>query len=459
MTNFYVFCVIYKRLRGNTMELIKVKRKIISLVLCILFLTSIFAGLTTAKNLGANKSSIKTSFAVVRDDPDLIKIADGDPVCDLGNDFVVYADGSYLYLYNIKTGDTDKVYVGGDVIFPKIFGDRVIYTDFKYMGFKMYNITTKEKTDLVVTNWMGGDADDYQFYGDYIVYENTDSDQYATELFLYNIATHENIQLTDTPGEAFPENPCIYKNIIAWQLTEGPLADIVMYNIDSAEYTRVTNTSQFASETFPSIYENTILYSYFYYDKVNGTVLYGLKMYDITTGDESTIFMGGEPRGGTPEIFGDIIVYSVFEVSLNLLNLGTHEDIPIYEGIKLTRPWNVNEYYVLFTILKDGAYLYRYNTPPEIEITIQGGLGVSATIKNTGASNLTNISWNIALDGKLIFIGKNKPGTIDSLAAGESKTVRDFVLGFGKTVILVTAGSTTRNATGTVFLFFVFGVA
>ncbi len=90
------------------------------------------------------------------------------------------------------------------------------------MGFKMYNINTSEKTDLIVTNWTGGDADDFQFYGDYIVYENTDSDQYSTEIFLYNIATGENIQLTDTPGEAFPQNPCIYKNIIAWQLTEGP---------------------------------------------------------------------------------------------------------------------------------------------------------------------------------------------------------------------------------------------
>ncbi len=132
--------------------------------------------------------------------------------------------------------------------------------------------------------------------------------------------------------------------------------------------------------------------------------------------------------------------------------------LPIYESTYLVPPWNLNENYVVFTVLGDGIYLYKYNNPPAIEITIQGGLGVSATIKNVGTTNLTNISWNIMLDGKLIFIGKNKSGTIDSLAAGESKTVRDLVLGLGKTSIAVTAGPTTRNTTGTVILFFVIGV-
>ena len=60
---------------------------------------------------------------------------------------------SNLYIYNIKTGETDNVYVGGDIVFPKISENRVVYYDFLYMGFKMYNINTSEKTDLIVTNW------------------------------------------------------------------------------------------------------------------------------------------------------------------------------------------------------------------------------------------------------------------------------------------------------------------
>jgi hypothetical protein len=96
---------------------------------------------------------------------------------------------------------------------------------------------------------------------------------------------------------------------------------------------------------------------------------------------------------------------------------------------------------------------------PAITITIKGGLGVSATIKNTGATDLTNIAWSITLDGKLIFVGKAKSGTIDALAAGEEATVKDFVVGFGKTGIAVTAGSASASAEGTALLILVIGVA
>ena len=95
---------------------------------------------------------------------------------------------------------------------------------------------------------------------------------------------------------------------------------------------------------------------------------------------------------------------------------------------------------------------------PPITITIKGGFGVSATIKNTGTTDLTNINWTINLDGKLIIVGKSKSDTIASLAVGNEVKVKDFVIGFGKTGIAVTAGDAEASASGTAFLFFVFGV-
>ncbi|KYK34535.1 MAG: hypothetical protein AYK22_05250 [Thermoplasmatales archaeon SG8-52-3] len=339
--------------------------KIISLLICILFLASIFIGLTTAKNLVSIEVRVNDSNVDLKGDRDLIKIIDDDVTCDLYNDFVVYENITILNIYDIKTGETENVYVGGNIVFPKISENRVVYYDFTYNGFKIFNIDTSEKTDLIVTNWPGGDSDDFQFYGDYIIYENTDSGIYDTEIFLYNIATGKNIQLTDSPGEDYPENPCIYENIVAWQLTEGNIADIVMYDIDSEKYTRVTNTSQFESETFPSIYDNNIVYSYLYYDKVNGTKIYGLKMYNITSGDETSILTGEESTGSTPEIFDNMIAYSEVGASLRLYDLKTNNDISIYEGDMLAYPWNLNELYVLFTIVQDGVYIYRYNNPPD----------------------------------------------------------------------------------------------
>ena len=89
--------------------------------------------------------------------------------------------------------------------------------------------------------------------------------------------------------------------------------------------------------------------------------------------------------------------------------------------------------------------------------SIAGGIGVKAVIKNIGTGDATGVSWTIALDGKLIFFGKSKTGTVD-IAAGESVTVKSFVLGFGATNIDVTADTATKNATAKVLLFFVTGV-
>jgi hypothetical protein len=93
--------------------------------------------------------------------------------------------------------------------------------------------------------------------------------------------------------------------------------------------------------------------------------------------------------------------------------------------------------------------------PPPIGITIKKGLGITATIKNTGTTTLTNISWKIELTGGLIILGKSKPGTIATLAPAATFKAKDFVLGFGKTNIVVTAGSASATASGTVLLILV----
>jgi hypothetical protein len=106
------------------------------------------------------------------------------------------------------------------------------------------------------------------------------------------------------------------------------------------------------------------------------------------------------------------------------------------------------------------ATITEVQEEPIIEIgTITGGFGVKAVIKNTGTGDATGVTWEIALDGKLVFIGKSKTGTVD-IQAGKEVTVKiPFVLGFGATNINVTAADAAKTATGKVFLFFVLGVA
>jgi hypothetical protein len=101
---------------------------------------------------------------------------------------------------------------------------------------------------------------------------------------------------------------------------------------------------------------------------------------------------------------------------------------------------------------KSQGFAIRY-----FNITITGGIGVTAVITNIGTIDQTSVPWSIALDGKLIFIGKTKSGTVN-IAIGGHSSVKDFVLGFGKTTITVTAGIEEQTVHAKVFLFFVMGI-
>ena len=79
--------------------------------------------------------------------------------------------------------------------------------------------------------------------------------------------------------------------------------------------------------------------------------------------------------------------------------------------------------------------------------SVKGGFGVTATIKNVGAVEGKNVLWSFSLSG-LVFIGKEKSGTID-IAAGEEQTIKTgFILGIGPVTVTVNAGSASATAKG-----------
>ncbi|MEA2054214.1 MAG: sialidase family protein [Candidatus Thermoplasmatota archaeon] len=90
--------------------------------------------------------------------------------------------------------------------------------------------------------------------------------------------------------------------------------------------------------------------------------------------------------------------------------------------------------------------------------SISGGMGISATITNTGTEDASNMDWSIELTG-LIFIGKETTGTIDSLPAGGEEAIKSgLVFGIGPTTITITAGGASKTAKGFVLGPLVLGV-
>ena len=91
---------------------------------------------------------------------------------------------------------------------------------------------------------------------------------------------------------------------------------------------------------------------------------------------------------------------------------------------------------------------------------ISGGLfHVTTLIKNEGGITANNVDWSISLDGN-VFIGKETTGQIASLAPGEHQIISSkFIVGFGPTVITVSATDTqsadVKTQDGTVLLFYI----
>lgn len=219
--------------------------------------------------------------------------------------------------------------------------------------------------------------------------------------------------------------------------------------------------------------------------KSNGTYYYQVKGHnsargwgDFSTLERIIVSLGNDstPPVTTCTLAGDM-EGSVYVSDVTVTLTATDDSGVDYTKYKLdTGVWTT--YTVPFVVSTNGNHTVRFysvdnagNTEteksstftiqqevPPITITIKGGLGVSATIKNTGTTTLTNLSWTITLDGKNIFFGKTKTDMIVTLAAGKSITVKDFVIGIGKTGITVNVGAAEASATGTVILFFVIGV-
>ena len=99
---------------------------------------------------------------------------------------------------------------------------------------------------------------------------------------------------------------------------------------------------------------------------------------------------------------------------------------------------------------------------PTLEIgNITGGLfKVHTVIKNTGGVDTLAVNWSISLNGGFILSGKETSGRIAGISAGGEGTVSSgFILGFGKTVIMVSAeiagSSDTAERDAFVLLFFI----
>jgi hypothetical protein len=98
------------------------------------------------------------------------------------------------------------------------------------------------------------------------------------------------------------------------------------------------------------------------------------------------------------------------------------------------------------------AYMFMRS---DLTFSITGGLGVNLKITNSGTANVTDVPWQIHVEGGILkMINKTVNGTID-IPAGKSVTVKTgMLLGFGAISITAKVADEEQTATGTQLIIF-----
>ncbi len=98
---------------------------------------------------------------------------------------------------------------------------------------------------------------------------------------------------------------------------------------------------------------------------------------------------------------------------------------------------------------------YVFTRSPDLTIDIASGLGVNAVIRNNGIKNVSDVVWQINVEGGILQrINKTMNGTID-IQAGDSKIIKTgLFFGLGPIVITVKVADVEKIAEGNQILIF-----
>ncbi|DAC72829.1 MAG TPA: hypothetical protein DSN98_03350 [Thermoplasmata archaeon] len=174
----------------------------------------------------------------------------------------------------------------------------------------------------------------------------------------------------------------------------------------------------------------------------------------------------------TGELESDIYVSNV-TVTLTATDNGSGLDYTTYKldagaWITYIAPFIVaddgNHTLLFYSVDRNGnteqqkTSMFTIQQHPLINITLQGGKGISVIIENKGLLPLNKVPWNISLNGGIILKGSSKTGLIPQLIPGQQKTLTSSILGFGRTTITVSVGETKTTAKGFIILMFIIRV-
>jgi beta propeller repeat protein len=165
-----------------------------------------------------------------------------------------------VYLFDLSTS-TEKKLTQGD-LFPvstDISGPNVVWGYYKCAtypckyGISSYNIFTKQTTNLFESESVI-QYTQVRIHGNNVVYIGGQDEH--EQVFVYNLATKINTQLTTALGEKF--GPAIYNNTVVWSDERNGNWDIYSYDLVKKQETAITTDED--DQKWPDVYSNKVVY-------------------------------------------------------------------------------------------------------------------------------------------------------------------------------------------------------
>ena len=238
-----------------------------------------------------------------------------------------------VYMYDFSLGVEMQVTSdANDQSWPAIYGDKIVYIDNRNGNddIYMYQLSTGIETPICVNPAIQLSP---AIYGDIIVWLDYRNGFY-TDVYMYDLSTDSETPIclhSDhyQPSFSGGKYVSIYEDKIVWHDWRSGNADVYMYDLSTGVETQITtNTSD---QGFPDIYEDKIVWE----DNRNSpspldpdTETKDIYMYDLSTGVESAVSMDPESLERLPAIYGDKIVWCKGS-DIYMYDLSTGTETPI----------------------------------------------------------------------------------------------------------------------------------
>jgi beta propeller repeat protein len=250
-----------------------------------------------------------------------------------------------IYMYNFSNGEERRITVDpGDQLNPVIQGKWIIWEDYRYGDSDIYGYNLENNSEFPV----------YSDFGDQISPSlSGDRVTWFSQEFYGGPTSVVYCDLNDMIPHIISENgknPSIDGDLIVWEDNRNgeTNTDIYLFNISSGEEQQLTTDP--SNQRFPQIFGHMVVYEDYRGDHTQ------IWAYDLDTGTERYI-TDADKSQEMPSIYGDWVAWfsrgtDGFSISLESLSEGCHIDIPV----DCTYGPDMGENRVAFTEYVDGTY-------------------------------------------------------------------------------------------------------